>query len=140
LCERLIQKINQDYGRNVEGLKASAIQKLMDYEWPGNVRELENILGRAIIFMNFSETFIDSRHLFIMTADRRGRNGIEEPHNIIENQDLASIMEKHEKKIILQVLRHQKGNKTAAARQLNISVRNLYYKLEKFNLENNSMQ
>ncbi|MED1205222.1 sigma-54 interaction domain-containing protein [Heyndrickxia acidicola] len=140
LCERLIQKINQDYGRNVEGLKASAIQKLMEYEWPGNVRELENILGRAIIFMNFSETFIDSRHLFIMTANRHGRIGIEEPHNIIENQDLASIMEKHEKKVIQQVLRHQKGNKTATARQLNISVRNLYYKLEKFNLENNSMQ
>jgi transcriptional regulator with PAS, ATPase and Fis domain len=140
LCERLIHKINRDYGRNVEGVTARAIQKLLDYDWPGNVRELENILGRAIIFMNFSETFIDSKHLLIMTEDHRERGGKAEHHAIIESQDLASLMEQHEREIIEQVLHQQKGNKTAAARQLNISVRSLYYKLDKYNLENNSMQ
>ena len=63
LNERLIQKINQDYGRNVEGITPAALHKLMDYDWPGNVRELENILGRAIIFMNYYETLIDVHHL-----------------------------------------------------------------------------
>jgi PAS domain S-box-containing protein len=140
LCERLIHKINQDYGRNVEGVTARAIQKLLDYDWPGNVRELENILGRAIIFMNFSETFIDSKHLLIMTDDHRERGGKAEHPAIIESRDLASLMEQHERKIIEKVLHQQKGNKTAAARQLNISVRSLYYKLDKYNLENNSMQ
>src|SRR6476620_11840428 len=50
LNERLIQKISQDYGRNVEGITTAALHQLMDYDWPGNVRELENIFGRAIIF------------------------------------------------------------------------------------------
>ncbi|MDP4169107.1 MAG: sigma 54-interacting transcriptional regulator, partial [Bacillota bacterium] len=59
LCERLLHKINQDYGRNVERVTEAAMQQLMGYEWPGNVRELENILGRAIIFMSYHETAID---------------------------------------------------------------------------------
>ena len=63
LCERLIQKINRDYGRNVEGVTEAALLQLMGYDWPGNVRELENILGRAIIFMNYYENFIDVHHL-----------------------------------------------------------------------------
>ncbi|MFZ3195891.1 MAG: sigma-54-dependent Fis family transcriptional regulator, partial [Bacillus mycoides] len=63
IAERLIQKINQDYGRNVEGLTDSAVSYLQSYEWPGNVRELENILGRAIIFMNYNEIYIDVHHL-----------------------------------------------------------------------------
>ncbi|GAA3322221.1 hypothetical protein GCM10020331_041220 [Ectobacillus funiculus] len=41
IAERLIQKINQDYGRNVEGLTESALRRLQRYDWPGNVRELE---------------------------------------------------------------------------------------------------
>ena len=63
IAERLIQKINQDYGRNVEGLTDSAVSYLQSYDWPGNVRELENILGRAIIFMNYNEIYIDVHHL-----------------------------------------------------------------------------
>ena len=63
LCQRLIQKINHDYGRNVEGLDQDAITILKQYHWPGNVRELENILGRAIIFMNYNETLIRKAHL-----------------------------------------------------------------------------
>jgi transcriptional regulator with PAS, ATPase and Fis domain len=37
-------------------------------------------------------------------------------------------------------LEQNKGNKTATAKTLNISVRNLYYKLEKYNIEKNSMK
>ena len=59
LAERLIEKMNQEYGRNVEGITNAAYTLLMEYHWPGNVRELENILGRAMIFMNKNETFID---------------------------------------------------------------------------------
>lgn len=41
LCERLIQKINQDYGRNVESISERAMEQLMLYDWPGNVRSLK---------------------------------------------------------------------------------------------------
>ncbi|MCM3765204.1 sigma 54-interacting transcriptional regulator [Neobacillus niacini] len=142
LCERLILKINRDYGRNVEGITSAAITKFMEYDWPGNVRELENILGRAIIFMNYYETFIDVRHLPELknrlteseVFDMRGHNPI------TSGRTLTKLMEEYEAGIIQQTLSRFKGNKTLTAKTLGLSVRNLYYKLEKYKFENNSMQ
>jgi PAS domain S-box-containing protein len=142
LCERLIQKINRDYGRNVEGVTQSAIHKLMHYDWPGNVRELENILGRAMIFMNYNETFINVHHL----PDLRPTKTDNEPRIVVHNQiiqqdrSLSEMIEEYEVEIIQQTLNNLNGNKTATAKALGLSVRNLYYKLEKYKLENNSMQ
>ncbi|MGF2617012.1 sigma-54-dependent transcriptional regulator [Rossellomorea vietnamensis] len=139
LSEVLIHKINQDYGRNVEGINPSAMDRLMDYHWPGNVRELENILGRAIIFMKYNETIIEPNHLpFLETAPER-KDALNLPAGP-EGGDLASMLIQYEKNIIKEVLEHNKGNKTAAAKSLNISVRNLYYKLEKHKIESDSTQ
>src|SRR5699024_2813683 len=54
LITRIIQKINQDYGRNVKQVSDEALKMLQSYPWPGNVRELENVIGRAIIYMDVS--------------------------------------------------------------------------------------
>ncbi|WP_210365863.1 sigma 54-interacting transcriptional regulator [Bacillus sp. REN3] len=139
LCERLIHKINQDYGRNVEGVTDRAIKKLMDYDWPGNVRELENVLGRAIIFLNFNETIIDAEHL----PDLQGsvpKESQKKMDSFPVSETLTSQMEKHEEKIIRETLNRVDGNKTKAAKMLGVSVRNLYYKIEKYKIEIFSMQ
>jgi PAS domain S-box-containing protein len=142
LCERLIIKINRDYGRSVEGVTQTALLKLMNYDWPGNVRELENILGRAMIFMNYYETFINVHHLPELRPKKPGN----EPHltdrneSIQQGRPLSQLVEEYEAEIITQTLHRLNGNKTATAKTLGLSVRNLYYKLEKYNLENNSMQ
>jgi transcriptional regulator with PAS, ATPase and Fis domain len=142
LCERLIQKINRDYGRNVEGVTPAALLQLMGYDWPGNVRELENILGRAIIFMNYYETFIDVHHLPELKNKKIGSehpsSGLNESYAL--DKSLSEMLEDYEAKIIQQTLTRLNGNKTLTAKTLGLSVRNLYYKLEKFNLERNSMQ
>jgi PAS domain S-box-containing protein len=142
LCELLIQKINRDYGRNVEGITQASLLQLMGYDWPGNVRELENILGRAIIFMNYYETFIDVQHLPELKNKK-----IDNDSPITNNQDLfafdqslPTMLDEYEAKIIQQTLLRLNGNKTLTAKTLGLSVRNLYYKLEKYNLERNSMQ
>ncbi|MFJ7725431.1 sigma 54-interacting transcriptional regulator [Neobacillus sp. NPDC097160] len=142
LCERLIQKINRDYGRNVEGVTQSALLQLMSYDWPGNVRELENILGRAIIFMKYFETLIDVHHLPEL-KNKKIRNetsltNTSESFGL--DQSLSEMMEEYEANIIQQTLLRLNGNKTLTAKTLGLSVRNLYYKLEKYNLEKNSMQ
>jgi PAS domain S-box-containing protein len=141
LCERLIQKINQDYGRNVEGITPLAMKQLMRYDWPGNVRELENILGRAIIFMSNHETEIDITHVpeLIKEQDHYPKMVPGDEANE-ENESLAELVEEFEAKIIAQTLAELNGNKTAAAKKLGLSVRNLYYKLDKYNLAKNSMQ
>ncbi len=139
IAERLILKINQDYGRNVEGISDQAMNYLMSYDWPGNVRELENVIGRAIIFMQYNETIIEEKHLPSLQQKQVSKKqdfGI----NTSSTEDLASRLEQYEKNIIQEVLEQNKGNKTATAKTLNISVRNLYYKLEKYNIEKNSMK
>jgi PAS domain S-box-containing protein len=140
LCERLIQKINQDYGRNVEGVSQAAMEILMAYDWPGNVRELENILGRAIIFMNYHETWIEPKHLPVLVPKRDQERFESTPMTSDESKNLNDLLQEYEKEIIQQVLEQNKGNKTATAKQLGISVRNLYYKLEKFGIAMNDMQ
>lgn len=140
LCERLIRKINQDYGRNVEGVSEGAIKKLMEYDWPGNVRELENILGRAIIFLNYSETIIQIEHLPELQNGQMRDQDEETGYHSIHTETLAAQLERYEAKVIKSTLRAVKGNKTAASKSLGVSVRNLYYKLEKYGIETNDMQ
>jgi PAS domain S-box-containing protein len=141
LCERLIQKINRDYGRNVEGITDSAMLQLMEYDWPGNVRELENILGRAIIFMSNYETDIDIQHLpELKNKKTNSELAIFGAEMHSQGKTLSEILDQYEGKIIQQTLTRLNGNKTLTAKTLGLSVRNLYYKLEKFKLENNSVQ
>ncbi len=139
ISEGLITKLNQDYGRNVEGITENAIKKLMEYHWPGNVRELENVLGRAMIFMKYNETIIDLNHLPPLDSSVK-EAGKKKEGVVPSGRDLNSQLEEYEKKIIQEVLEQNNGNKTAAAKILNVSVRNLYYKLEKYNIEINSMK
>ncbi|PEZ02816.1 sigma-54-dependent Fis family transcriptional regulator [Bacillus sp. AFS018417] len=140
IADRLIQKINQDYGRNVEGLTESAVQYLQSYDWPGNVRELENILGRAIIFMNYNEMYIDVYHLPPLHQDDqselKGSNLLPD----LEEKPLDDLVAEFEGNIIHEYLSRFDGNKTKTAQALGVSVRNLYYKLEKYERAKNGMQ
>ena len=140
IADRLIQKINQDYGRNVEGLTDSAISYLQSYEWPGNVRELENILGRAIIFMNYNEIYIDVQHL--PPLHKEEQTELKQNHLLpeLEEKPLEHLVTEFEGNIIREYLERFDGNKTQTAKALGISVRNLYYKLEKYECAKNSMQ
>lgn len=141
LCERLLQKINRDYGRNVEGVTEIALRQLMMYDWPGNVRELENVLGRAIIFMHYHETMVDIHHLPELKKTKQvAKKSDKEIQEFEINQSLAELVENYESKLILQTLTRFNGNKTLTAKALGLSVRNLYYKLEKYEIANNSMQ
>ncbi|MBJ8054242.1 sigma 54-interacting transcriptional regulator [Bacillus cereus] len=140
IAERLIQKINQDYGRNVEGLTDSAISYLQSYEWPGNVRELENILGRAIIFMNYNEIYIDVHHLPPLHKEEQVETKQNNLLPELEEKGLERLVTEFEGNIIREYLEKFDGNKTKTAKALGISVRNLYYKLEKYDCAKNSMQ
>lgn len=140
IAERLIQKINQDYGRNVEGLTDSTVSYLQSYEWPGNVRELENILGRAIIFMNYNEIYIDVHHLPPLHKEEQVETKQNNLLPELEEKALEHLVTEFEGNIIREYLEKCDGNKTKTAKALGISVRNLYYKLEKYECAKNSTQ
>ncbi|WP_257348007.1 sigma 54-interacting transcriptional regulator [Pseudalkalibacillus decolorationis] len=133
LCEHLIQKLNQDYGRNIEGITEPAIRFLKEYDWPGNVRELENILGRAIIHLSFHESWINVEAIPPLGT------GVSKPskprEQSVPEHTLQKQMDEFEKEVIRTTLTHCNHNKTKTAKILGISLRNLYYKLDKYNFE-----
>ncbi len=138
LAKHLLTKINQDYGRNVKGITDAAVDYLKSYDWPGNVREFENVLGRIVIHMDVSETMIDSHHLPSLLSEKKDADVL-----FVErtpDKMLSQLVDEFEKKTIRQTLAHYEGNKTATAKALGVSLRNLYYKMEKHGIEKSSMQ
>ena len=139
LCHHLLQKLNGEYGRNITGISQAAMERFKLYHWPGNVRELENVLSRAIIFMKYNETIIEVAHIadFLQLHPSGQRNEKREEKEMLT---LSEKLEQYEKMIIHDCLCKNRGNKTATAKELGISIRNLYYKIEKLGLEETSMQ
>lgn len=139
LTKHLLGKINRDFGRNVEEITPEALLLLTHYDWPGNVRELENVLGRTVIHMAIPETTIQAKHIPALTTHTRDTSPIflaEED----SGQGLARLMDSYEKDVIIKTLAHHEFNKTKAAKTLGISVRNLYYKMEKHHIDSFGMQ
>ena len=48
LAEHFLKEISQRMKKEIKGISAMAMQKLMLYDWPGNVRELENTIEHAV--------------------------------------------------------------------------------------------
>ena len=138
LVRHLIGSFNQDYGRCVERASNDVLDILMEYHWPGNVRELENILGRAIINMRIGELVMDKQHLPILTVsmanDPKGPSSdLPQPAlSVVEGFD--ELQRQWERALLLITLQRTAGNKTKAAKQLKMSIRNFYYKLERHEL------
>lgn len=133
LSYHLIQKLNSDYGRNVKSISEEAVDLLEQYHWPGNVRELENILGRAMIFMDNQEEVITKDHLPKLEQNSED----EKQSNLLfpEWESLSEAVETFERDYINKVYKSNGFNKTKTAQALDISIRNLYYKIEKYQLE-----
>lgn len=134
LIKKIIVKMNDEYGRNIVSISDDALNELLDYNWPGNVRELQNVIGRSIINMNFSEQIIQKQHLpNLKTGTKINISKIElENPNEIEN--LNDVMERLEAEYINNIYNKMNKNKTKTAEKLGISIRNLYYKMDKYNI------
>ncbi|WP_089749436.1 sigma 54-interacting transcriptional regulator [Halobacillus alkaliphilus] len=140
LAEHLIQKLNEDYGRHVTSIDEQAFQKLTAYHWPGNVRELENIIGRAMIYMDHLEEVILPKHIPNLTKEISTTPGANIPGNQWLGETLQQAVDEYEKRLLADAFRAHDFNKTQTAKALGISIRNFYYKLDKYNLDKHSMQ
>ncbi|MFH1435269.1 MAG: sigma 54-interacting transcriptional regulator [Pseudomonadota bacterium] len=143
LARHMIRKFNQEYGRSVKDITPRALELLSACDWPGNIRELENVISRAMINAGFDSDMIDELFVAHVAAAPVGAGpdsaGTAKTAGIaprdISGRPLKDIMGEVEKDVILDVIEQCDGNKTQAARQLGIAIRNLYYKLEKFGIE-----
>lgn len=139
IARYLINRYNEQYGRNVQEIEAAAIELLMKQKWRGNVRELENVLSRTMINMEESETVLKRAHLLATfdsgqkpgTASQMTQGDEGTPSAVIR---LNEALEETERRCILSALKRNGGNKNNAAYELGIPLRTLYYKCSKLGL------
>lgn len=126
LTNHFIHRDNLRFRKKIEGLTTDATKLFLSYDWPGNVRELKNSIERAMIFEQGS--LISTRHLPIQ-LNKASRHKEKKPHPKIPIGEMS--LEEMEKSMLIEALKKTRGNKSEAARELNISRDTLRYKIKK---------
>jgi PAS domain S-box-containing protein len=124
LSNYLLEKICKRLEKPVKGISDEAQDYLNNYLWVGNVRELENVIERAVNIID-DDGFIKPQHLS------------KEVTGSIINREISSldeIINEAEFKAITDTLLMCRGNRSKAARMLNISRSSLYEKMSKHGL------
>ena len=130
LCKHFLHRFNKILGKEVNGLTPDAMVQLLDYDWPGNVRELENVLERALVIADDSQ--LSAEHLFL-EQPREGRD-IQAPA-MFEGLSLKIAQKAVEKDLITRALIKTGGNRTRAARLLEISHPSLLTKMKAYEID-----
>lgn len=121
ICDYLIALLRRKYNSPELRIASDAMNLIRSYSWPGNVRELKNVLERAFICAEGDTIEADSLVL-------------EEHDHSMLKKDLKDLMGEFERDVILRRLAFFKGSRTGTARDLGISIRNLQYKLERYDI------
>jgi len=124
-----LDQFNHKLGKTVEGLSSEAMGMIMDYHWPGNVRELENTIERAILLS--TGRWITPED--IPTCLLKNRNSLEE----IDGSEALSIKRatrRLQRDFMAKALKRTGGNKTQAAKLLEISRPMLISKIKEYGL------
>ena len=117
-------------------LSTAALERLQAYDFPGNVRELENLLERACALCEGEEIDVgdlgvegDCSPLGATAGVEGGAAPVAEPEEGREGQDEV------ERLRIIRALEQTRWNRSAAARMLGMTLRQLRYRLQKWGME-----
>lgn len=119
------------------GIDAASMQALEAYAWPGNVRELENVLERAAILSDGQQIKVQDLPADITGLDA-GHGSDQVNHAPLVSEDsfsIPAITSQIEKQLIMKAIEKCNGNKSKAAKLLEISERSLWYKLDQYQLK-----
>ncbi len=130
LAERILTRLARSQGREGIRLADDALETLKGYAFPGNVRELENILERAMTLCEGE--VIHAKDLQLPRLEAAMSPTREAPPGPVP---LEPYLDNMEKEVILQALERTRYNKTAAAKLLGLTFRQLRYRLKKLGLE-----
>ena len=129
LIDHFIARNNARLGTHIRGIDPRAKRLLLEYHWPGNVRELENLIERAAVLCEGD---------VLVPEDIPER--LQQPqgalHHVLSSSDLSikKANRSIEEALIRKALAQTRGNRTAAARLLEISHRALLYKIKDYGL------
>jgi DNA-binding NtrC family response regulator len=114
-------------------LTPEAATWLAKQPWPGNVRELENAIERAAVLSG--KALLEPDDFSLGPARRGGRNDPVRPDAPArEPTTLRAAVEAAERSAVLAALAAEAGNRRAAAKRLGISLRTLFYKLDRYGI------
>ncbi|MBU6341339.1 MAG: sigma-54 dependent transcriptional regulator [Bacteroidetes bacterium] len=108
--------------KKIQNVSHAYLERLKMHAWKGNIRELKNIIERSIILSN-----TDPLEVYTLPMELQYSGGVPDVNHAME---LASVEKQH----IIKVLQHTRGNKTEAARLLDIALTTLYRKLEAYHI------
>ncbi len=138
LALHFLKEMAEKTHKEITSIDSAFIQNLKAYDWPGNIRELRNVMERAIILADSPELRASTLPNEILQNQTQTElaemeeesvyyeNGSSEEMNI----DLKSVEQEH----IMRVLSMVKGNKSEAAKKLDIGLATLYRKLKEYNI------
>lgn len=118
-------------------ISQEALAILQSYDWPGNVRELENVLERAAIISG-NQTVMPAHlpaDMVNHVALPASQSAVVENHGLEANHlALPAAVEALERRMIQEALVETRGNKSKAAKLLQISERSLWYKISQYQI------
>lgn len=124
----LASHILQRLGKSVDMLDAEARTAILNYAFPGNVRELENMLERAVTLC--ASGVIQAGDL----AMRRDKSESDRTASTVV-ADLGDQIVDVQRQAIVEALEKTRYNKTAAAKLLGLTFRQLRYRIKKLGIE-----
>jgi two-component system response regulator AtoC len=130
LCNHFIKKFNKSLGSNVKTIAPEAMAHLLQHHWPGNVRELENAIERAMVLSGGNT--LKKESIFFTSS----RKSIPVPlYQVFEGYSIKNAQKILEEDMITRALRKTKGNRTQAAKLLEISHPSLLSKMKMYKID-----
>jgi two-component system, NtrC family, response regulator PilR len=132
IAAAILERLGTQSGGAPARLTPEALDELRRHDFPGNIRELENILERALALSGSREIDVEDLRLSApATAEAEGE-GEAEPGA------LPDYLDHIERKAILEALGKTGFNRTAAAKLLGITFRQLRYRMQRLGIKEDS--
>jgi two-component system response regulator AtoC len=128
LVRHFIERFNRRLGMRVTGATPAAMRALVEYPWPGNVRELENVVERAMVLTDGTQLGVEQ--LPTLAAPIARSDASTSPLDL----SVKRRTEELERALIKEALERTRGNRTRAAKLLDLSHRALLYKIRDYGL------
>jgi two-component system response regulator AtoC len=127
LSQHFVKKYNEKLGKMVDGISPKVLSLLMQHTWPGNVRELENVIERAVVLSEKRILMLEN-----LPSEFGAKHGTARLDDFFKGFSLKKAQKIMEKRLISRALEATGGNRTQAARLLEISHPSLLSKMKAY--------